>query len=132
MNDPFLSDIPVPPLALPPAVPVARARVIAAAHDLLAVPDAALERAWPWRDSEADVRYGFYPAYETLEAAGAAVRRALDQAGPRRAPRGPWRGRPPAPPRGPVVPPPLPRRVGSFTPRCSPSTRRPSAPPPAV
>jgi len=86
MNEPYLPDVPVTPIALHPAVPAARARVIAAARDLLAVPDAALERAWPWRDSEADVRYGFYRAYETLEAAGAAVRRALDEADTRRAP----------------------------------------------
>ena len=86
MNEPYLPDVPVTPIALHPAVPAARARVIAAARDLLAVPDAALDRAWPWRDSEADVRYGFYRAYETLEAAGAAVRRALDEADTRRAP----------------------------------------------
>ena len=86
MNEPYLSDVPFAPIALHPAVPAARARIIAAARDLLAVPDVALERAWPWRDSEADVRYGFYRAYETLEAAGAAIRRALDEAGTRPAP----------------------------------------------
>lgn len=86
MNEPYLPDVPVTPIALHPAVTAARARVIAAVRDLLAVPDAALERAWPWRDSEADVRYGFYRAYETFEAAGAAVRRALDEAGTRSAP----------------------------------------------
>jgi hypothetical protein len=45
MHEPYLSDVPVPSITLHRAVPVARARVIAAAHDLLAVPDAALERA---------------------------------------------------------------------------------------
>jgi hypothetical protein len=35
------------------------------------VPDADLERAWPWRDDEADVRYGFYRAFETLDASAA-------------------------------------------------------------
>ena len=86
MDEPYLPDIPVPPIALHAAVPAARARVVAAAHDLLAVPDAALERAWPWRDAEADLRYGFYHAFEVLEAATGAVRRALDEAGTRPAP----------------------------------------------
>jgi hypothetical protein len=86
MNEPFLPDVPVTPIPLHPAVPTARARVVTAAHDLLAVPDVALERAWPWRDSEADVRYGFYHAFEVLEAATGAVRRALDEAGTRPAP----------------------------------------------
>lgn len=86
MNEPYLSDVPFAPIALHAIVPAARARVIAAARDLLAVPDAALEGVWPWRDAEADVRYGFYRAYETIEAAGAAVRRALDEAGTRAAP----------------------------------------------
>jgi hypothetical protein len=86
MHEPYLSDVPVPSIALHPAVPAARARVIAAAHDLLAVPDAALERAWPWRDDEVDVRYGFYHAFEVFEAATGAVRRTLDEAGTRPAP----------------------------------------------
>ncbi|HEX5825654.1 MAG TPA: DinB family protein, partial [Candidatus Limnocylindrales bacterium] len=49
---------------------VARADVIAAAHDLLAIPEAALTREWAWiGGSEQEVRYGAYRAAEALEQA---------------------------------------------------------------
>jgi len=86
MNEPLLDDLPFPAIDLHAAVPAARALITTAAHDLLAVPDEALERDWPWRDRVADVRYGFYHAYEVLEAAAADVRRVLDETGAHRAP----------------------------------------------
>ncbi len=55
---------------LPPALISARADVIAAAHDLLAIPEAALARPWAWRaGGEDEVRYGAYRAAEALEQA---------------------------------------------------------------
>jgi hypothetical protein len=86
MREPLLSDVPFPPIELHPAVPEARALIGAATRDLIVVPDAALESDWPWRDSQADVRYGFYHACELLDAGSAAVRRVLDETGARRAP----------------------------------------------
>ena len=48
----------------------ARADVLAAAGDLLAIPEAALTRPWGWKgDSEEEVRYGPYRAAEALVAA---------------------------------------------------------------
>jgi hypothetical protein len=81
-----------------PIIATARTRIVAAASDLLAIQDAALERGapapspprgvhgrsddvWPWQGEEADVRYGFFHAYEQLEAASSAVARGCDEAG---------------------------------------------------
>ena len=69
-----------------PAVLVARAALGEAATDLRSVPDAALEAPWPWRDEAADVRYGLYRPIEALDEAGAAVARALAEAGVERSP----------------------------------------------
>ena len=64
LTDPSL----VRPLA--PALVRARTDVIAAARDLLAVPESALARPWAWiGGSEVDVRYGAYRAAEALEQA---------------------------------------------------------------
>jgi hypothetical protein len=53
---------------LPPALIAARADVLAAAHDLLAIPESALARPWAWRaGGEDEVRYGAYRAAEALE-----------------------------------------------------------------
>jgi hypothetical protein len=55
---------------LPPALVGARADVIAAARDLLAIPEAALARPWAWiGGGEDEVRYGAYRAAEALELA---------------------------------------------------------------
>jgi hypothetical protein len=59
-------------------------------RDLLAIPDAALERRWTWLPSdidEIDVRYGIYRIHESLESAIAAItyrprRRASQRLGP--------------------------------------------------
>lgn len=53
---------------LPPALARARADVVAAARDLLAIPEAALTKPWAWiGGSEEEVRYGAYRAAEALE-----------------------------------------------------------------
>jgi hypothetical protein len=55
---------------LPPAIRTARADVLAAARDLLAIPEASLTRTWTWiGGSEEEVRYGAYRAAEALESA---------------------------------------------------------------
>jgi hypothetical protein len=55
---------------LPAALGGARAEAIAAARDLLAIPEAALTRPWTWiGGSEEEVRYGAYRAAEALERA---------------------------------------------------------------
>jgi len=61
-----------PALARPLAPPLAGARsdVIAAAREVLAIPEAALELPWGWiGGSEYEVRYGAYRAAEALELA---------------------------------------------------------------
>ena len=62
-------DRPAPPL--PASIVEARAAIASAAADYRAIPDAALERPWTWRDVENEVRYGIYRAAETVEAASA-------------------------------------------------------------
>jgi hypothetical protein len=62
---------------LPDSLLAGRAAVAAAATDYLAIPDAALERPWTWREVENDVRYGLYRAAETIEAASAELEAAL-------------------------------------------------------
>ena len=59
----------------------ARADLIAAAHDLLAIPEAALMLPWAWiGGSEEEVRYGAYRAAEALEAAEIEARTATSAA----------------------------------------------------
>lgn len=56
--------------SFPGALAGARADVVAAARDLLAIPETALTRAWGWiGGSEEEVRYGAYRAAEALEQA---------------------------------------------------------------
>ncbi|MGZ9160921.1 MAG: DinB family protein [Candidatus Limnocylindrales bacterium] len=63
---------------LPAALLRARTDLIAAATDLLAIPEAALTRPWSWiGGSEEEVRYGAYRAAEALEAAEIEARRAV-------------------------------------------------------
>jgi hypothetical protein len=55
---------------LPAALAGARADVVSAARELLAIPEAALARPWAWiGGSEDEVRYGAYRAAEALEEA---------------------------------------------------------------
>lgn len=66
---------------LPPALLGARADLIAAAHDLLATPEAALTLPWAWiGGSEEEVRYGAYRAAEALEEAEVEARVATSAA----------------------------------------------------
>lgn len=63
---------------LPGALTRAREDVVAAARDVLAVPEAALPEPWSWTgESEADIRYGAYRAAEALESAEIDARRAV-------------------------------------------------------
>jgi DinB superfamily len=55
---------------LPAALIAARGDVVAAARDLLAIPEAALTKPWAWKGgSEDEIRYGAYRAAEALETA---------------------------------------------------------------
>jgi DinB superfamily len=55
---------------LHPALPKARADVVAAARGILTIPETALARPWGWiGGSEEEVRYGAYRAAEALELA---------------------------------------------------------------
>ena len=66
---------------LPVGLLRARTDVIAAATDLLAIPEAALTRPWPWiGGSEEEVRYGAYRAAEALEAAEVEARAGVAEA----------------------------------------------------
>jgi hypothetical protein len=68
-----------PSLARPVAAGLvaARADVLAATNDLLAIPEAALPRPWTWiGGSEEEVRYGVYRAAEALEQAEIEARHA--------------------------------------------------------
>lgn len=77
----LLEHAPGPPRPVEEPLLRARASIVSALSDLSAVGDDALERGWPWRDGEVDVRYGFYRQAEALEEARVAVRRRLAAAG---------------------------------------------------
>ena len=70
-----------PDTAATPTVPasilVAREALATAAGEYLAIPDAALERAWSWHEGALDVRYGVYRGAETIEAATAEIDAAI-------------------------------------------------------
>jgi hypothetical protein len=65
------------------SAPLLRARegLEAAGQDTAAIPDAALENAWPWRDHEADVRYGAFRGIEAVEEATAEIAATLAATG---------------------------------------------------
>lgn len=66
---------------LPPALVAAREDVIAAARDLLAIPEDALTRPWVWMaGGEDEVRYGAYRAAEALDLAAVEARAATSAA----------------------------------------------------
>ena len=63
---------------LPAGLVGARVGIIAAAHDLLAIPESSLASDWPWTgESQADIRYGAYRAAEALELAEVEARAVL-------------------------------------------------------
>jgi hypothetical protein len=82
----LLANAPGPVMPAAPAVRVLRGDVARAAGDLLAIRDAALEADWPWREDEADVRYGLYRAIEAIEEAQAEASRVLRETGAGRPP----------------------------------------------
>ncbi|MDO8486013.1 MAG: DinB family protein [Candidatus Limnocylindrales bacterium] len=84
LNEPLLEHTD-PSLArpLPLALAGARADLIEVAHDLLAIPEAALTLPWTWiGGSEQEVRYGAYRAAEALEQAEIEARAAAAVADP--------------------------------------------------
>ncbi len=84
----LLAHTPDPTLPVAPAVRDLRAALAASTADLLAIPDSALETGWPWRDDEADVRYGLYRAIEAIEEATVERARILRDTGASRSPAG--------------------------------------------
>jgi len=76
MHDPLTELATVPAVPLHPDVVVTRHPLARVITDLLAIPDAALERRWTWLPSdidEIDVPYGIYRIHESLESASAAI-----------------------------------------------------------
>lgn len=71
--------------SIPGSILAARAAIASASAEHLAIPDAALERPWTWREVENEVRYGLYRAAETVEAASAELEANLSGA-PARSP----------------------------------------------
>ena len=70
------ADLPTRPL--PSTLATARDDVLAAARDLLAIPEAALPKPWAWKGgSEEEVRYGAYRAAELMEGAELEARRLM-------------------------------------------------------
>ena len=59
----------------------AREGLESAGRDTAAIPDAALEKNWPWRDHDADVRYGIFRGIEAVEEATAEVVAILSESG---------------------------------------------------
>ena len=84
--DAFLLELtPEPTLEVARSVRLMRDALAAATTDLLAIPDSALETGWPWREDEADVRYGLYRTIEAVEASTVDTTRILRDTGARRA-----------------------------------------------
>lgn len=79
IDAPFLeltADLPTRPL--PDALATARADVLAAARDILAIPEGSLAKPWAWRGASAEeVRYGAYRAAELMESAELDARRMM-------------------------------------------------------
>lgn len=80
--DPRLCELDPRPAPLHGALQAARERMRHVSMDLLAIPDAALDREWGWiGEGETDVRSGFYLAIQALEEAAGRTHRTLAQAG---------------------------------------------------
>lgn len=67
LDDFMLRTAPRPAQPIAAELLEARTSIRAALADLSAVDDGAMEKPWPWRDVDTDVRYGFYRQYEALE-----------------------------------------------------------------
>jgi hypothetical protein len=74
LDDFLVRHAPAPLQPIEPGALAARAQVRETLRALAGVADSALERPWPWRDGEVDIRYGVYRQYEALEEARAAIR----------------------------------------------------------
>jgi hypothetical protein len=67
---------------LPEGIREARNELEAIVGDILAIPESALEREWPWLGGgEADVRYGIYRVHELIERAEVEAARAMQAGG---------------------------------------------------
>lgn len=87
MTDEFLlRHTPDPTIEVAASVRATRRALDEASANLLVIRDSALETGWPWREGEADVRYGLYRAIEAIEEAAAEVARILRDTGARRTP----------------------------------------------
>ena len=75
---------PAPTVTPAPSVAQARAALETAGRDLAAIPDAALEKVWRWRDHDADVRYGLFRVLESVEGATAEIAAILGSTGAQR------------------------------------------------
>ena len=76
--DPFvLEHAPGPLVELDPALVRARVACAALLGALAAIDDDKLTCQWMWGDNAADIRYGFYRAFEIIESASSAVSRAV-------------------------------------------------------
>ena len=69
IDDFLIANAPTQPQPTPPVLLRARASMRAALHELREIPDSALEKPWHWRGNELDVRYGFFDAFQALDAA---------------------------------------------------------------
>jgi hypothetical protein len=77
VDDFLLRHAPRPPQPVERHILDARGALNDALATLAAIADGSLERPWPWRDIEVDIRYGFYRQYEALEDARAHISRNL-------------------------------------------------------
>ncbi len=76
--DPFvLEHAPGPLVQLDPALVRARVACAALLDTLAAIDDDKLTCLWMWGENAADIRYGFYRAFEIIESASSAAGRAL-------------------------------------------------------
>lgn len=78
------ANAPAPTTTPAPSVARARAALETAGRDLAAIPDAALEKVWRWRDRDADVRYGLFRVLESVEGASAEIDAILGATGAKR------------------------------------------------
>src|SRR5688572_24755579 len=62
---------------LPAAIHAARTDLPQIVTDILAIPESALDRPWPFGGGEADVRYGIFRLHELFERAEIEASRAL-------------------------------------------------------
>src|SRR5688572_15495268 len=77
IDDFLLAHAPAQPRPVAPALLRARDSLRQAIADLRTIPEAALEKPWPWRGEEEDIRYGFFRQFEALEEARGPVNSAL-------------------------------------------------------